>query len=185
MSGEPKIGTGGEPSWVIRPEPAWYAVHTRSRLERKALDELAGKGFEVFLPQVWGWSRRRDRRKRIRKALFPGYLFVHTPLLPGVRLAIIQAKAVVRILETKHRPVPVPDRVIDSVRLLVEGAPDASHHPLVTEGRLVQVVEGPLAGAVGRVVKVKRTKLVVNVELLGRAVAATIDDAAVAPYLGE
>ncbi|RME23317.1 MAG: UpxY family transcription antiterminator [Deltaproteobacteria bacterium] len=184
MAGEPKIG-GDEPAWIVRHEPAWYAVHTRSRHEQKAQQELSRKGFEVFLPQVWGWSRRRDRRKRIKKALFPGYLFVRTPLLPGVRLSIIQSKAVVRILEVRQRPVPVPERVVESVRLLVEGSSDAGPHPLVNEGKLVQVVEGPLAGAVGRVVRVRRRRLVVNVELLGRAVAATIDDAAVAPYLGE
>ncbi|RLB58909.1 MAG: transcriptional antiterminator [Deltaproteobacteria bacterium] len=179
--------TGGSASgWIERPEPAWYAVHTRSRHERRAREELQGVGLEVFLPEIWAWSRRRDRRRKYLKALFPGYLFVRTPLLAGSRLSILQARSVVGLVGVGYRPVPVPEQQVESVRLLVEGAPDAGPHPLVGRGSRVQVVDGPLAGVVGVVVEMPRggRKIVVEVDLLGRAVAATLGAAQVAPFLG-
>lgn len=177
---------GSTSGWIKRPEPAWYAVHTLSRHERKARAELTGLGLEVFLPEIWAWSRRRDRHQKYRKALFPGYLFVHTPLLAGSRLSILQARSVVGLVEVGYQPVPVPERQVESVRLLVEGAPDAGPHPLVGRGGKVQVIDGPLAGVVGVVLDSARggRKIVVEVDLLGRAVAATLDKAQVAPYLG-
>jgi transcription antitermination factor NusG len=45
-------------------------------------------------------------------------------------------------------------------------------------------MEGPLRGVVGTVEATKKRKIVVSVELVGRAVSATLDTDAVVPYLG-
>lgn len=161
----------------------WYAVHTRSRHERKVKSELLRQSFETYLPEYKAWSRRKDRRKQILKPLFPGYLFVKTSLTPEHRLAILQTASVVRIVGVKHHPRPVPDREVESVRILLEGAGDAGPCEVVERGQLVQVMEGPLAGVVGVVDQAKKKRIVVTVELVGRAVAATLDTDSVVPYL--
>ncbi len=49
---------------------------------------------------------------------------------------------------------------------------------------MVEVVRGPLKGAVGRLVrKGKHTRLVLSVELIGRAVSAEVDASAVRAVL--
>ena len=58
----------------------WYALHTRSRFEKKVYDSLCGKSLEAFLPRVEVMSRRKDRRKRIMVPIIPGYVFVRTDL---------------------------------------------------------------------------------------------------------
>jgi transcriptional antiterminator NusG len=165
------------------PPPAWYAVHTRSRHERLVLEQLLGAGYRVYLPEYWGWSRRRDRRKRIKKPLFPGYLFVHTSMTPELRLGIIKARSVVRVVGAGNRPQPVPDREIESIRRLLDVSSDAAPHPYLTFGKKVMVQDGPLAGVVGVVTGEKKKKIVVQVEILGRAVAARLDACQLAPWL--
>ncbi len=166
------------------PDGSWYAVHTRSRHERKVAAELSRRGFEIFLPEYQSWSRRRDRRQRITRILFPGYLFVHTELTPALRLEIIQAASVVAIVGAAKRPVPIPDEEVESIRRLLGASSDAEPRPGLARGQLVQVLEGPLMGVIGRVEQAERgRRIVVSVELLGRSVAANLETEALAPYL--
>ncbi|HUU01884.1 MAG TPA: UpxY family transcription antiterminator [Myxococcota bacterium] len=169
---------------MSRPEePAWYAVHTRSRHERKVLAELARQSFEAFLPEYRTWSRRKDRRKQILKPLFPGYLFVRSGMSPALRLAILQTASVVRLVGIGYEPVPVPDREVESIKILLQGAGDARPAEPLKIGQRVQVMEGPLSGVIGVVEQSARRRIVVSVDLLGRAVAASLETEAVVPYL--
>ncbi len=87
----------------------WYCIHTRSRHEEVVFLRLEDERMHAFLPKLEVWSRRKDRRKKIQKALFPGYLFVHEILDPFHRLEILKTPGVVRILGNEKGPVPVPD----------------------------------------------------------------------------
>lgn len=166
-------------------EPRWYAVHTRSHHERTALKELQAQNFEAYLPEYRTMSRRKDRKKEIKRPLFPGYIFVRTPLSGGRRIAVLQTRGVVRIIGSGHQPVPVPDHELESVRLLLSNSEDAGPCPVTGKGQLVQVMEGPLRGVVGVVEAAKKRKIIVSVELVGRAVSATLDTDAVVPYLDD
>lgn len=166
------------------PHTRWYAVHTRAHHERRVRDELAGRGHEVFFPEYSSWSRRRDRRQRVLRPLFSGYLFVRARLDPVLHLEIRKTRSVVRVLGRDRQPLPVPDHQVESIRLLLGRAPDTGPQPVLRRGQLVQVMEGPLAGVVGVVERSEgRARIVVNVDLLGRSVTATLETEALAPYL--
>lgn len=166
------------------PDQAWYAVHTRSRHERKVATELSRRGFEIFLPEYQSWSRRRDRRQRISRILFPGYLFVHTELTPARRLEVIQAPSVVAIVGAARQPVPIPDEQVESIHRLLGASRDTEPRSGLARGQRVQVMEGPLRGVIGCVEQAERgRRIVVSVELLGRSVAASLETEAVSPYL--
>jgi len=166
-------------------EPRWYAVHTRSHHERTVRKELGAQNFEVYLPEYRTMSKRKDRKKEIRRPLFPGYIFVNTKLSGGKRIAVLQTKGVVRIIGTGYKPIPVPDHELESVRILLSNSEDAGPCPVAEKGQLVQVMEGPLCGVIGVVEATKKNKIIVSVELVGRAVSATLDTDAVVPYLDE
>lgn len=166
------------------PRTRWYAVHTRAHHERRVRDELIERGQEVFFPEFASWSRRRDRRQRVLRPLFPGYLFVRARLDAALHLEIRKTRSVVRVLGRGRQPLPVPDHQVESIRLLLGRSPDAGPQPVLRQGQLVQVMEGPLAGVVGVVERAEgRARIVVNVDLLGRSVAATLETEALAPYL--
>jgi len=59
------------------PSPAWHALWTRSHCEQLVHDQLAAKGFDLFLPMIDRWSRRGGLRHLIRIPMFPGYVFLH------------------------------------------------------------------------------------------------------------
>ena len=115
MEGKNSEGMG---SRQTSPFPSWYAVYTISRHEAKVEKVLEQKGMEVFLPRVIT-RRRRDRTPLIKLPLFPGYLFVHTPLDTYDYLKILKAPGVVRIL-VNGKPTPVPEETVGSIRAIVE-----------------------------------------------------------------
>jgi len=161
----------------------WYCVHTRSRHEEVVFQRLEEKKIHSFLPRLEVWSRRKDRRKKIQKALFPGYLFVHEILDPFHRLEILKTAGVVRILGNEYGPSPVPDSQIDSIKTILDGKSAVTLVPYLREGQRVRVVYGPLKGCEGFLMKIKegQEKLIISVDILQRSVSAEIDGPSVEP----
>ena len=159
----------------------WYAIHTRSRHERRVLDDLGRHGIEAFLPTIPRWSRWKDRRKKIDWPLFPGYCFARfdfTAVLP-----ILKCSGVASIVSVDGKPAPISSEEIDSIRALVNSDLKYDPCPLVKEGQLVEVRSGPLKGVVGRLVrKGAHARLMLSVDLIGQAVSVEVDAADVRAY---
>ncbi len=143
-------------------------------------DQLIGKSIEAFLPTVARWSRWRDRRKRIDWPLFPSYCFVrwpHTSLLP-----VLSCPGVLQVVSFGAKPAPVPDYEIDAIRRLLATTLRYDPCPFVAEGTMVRVERGPLAGACGRLLQKGRDfRLLLAVEMLGRALSVHVDACDVEP----
>ena len=163
--------------------PLWYCLHTRSRHETMVYERLGKKGFQTFLPKLEVWSRRKDRRKKIQKALFPGYLFVNELLNPFRTLEILKTPGVVKILSNEEGPAPVPETQIESIKKILNGRSAVYPFPYLKEGQMVRVVDGPLKGCQGFLLKIKeeKEKLVISVDLLQRSVSVEIEGASVEP----
>jgi len=150
-------------------ERLWYVLHTKSRHENVVNDGLLKKSIDVFLPKVTVRSKRRDRKAMIRVPLFPGYVFVKTDLHPQHHLEIVKTAGAVRLIGSKHGPVPVSEETIDSLRIMV-----ASDHSITTgyhlqKGDRVMVVYGPFTGVIGTFVRYRgKERVIVNVEALGQ-----------------
>jgi transcriptional antiterminator NusG len=163
---------------------SWYVIHTCSRHEAKVESALRRKNLETFLPRITVPSRRRDRKVLLNVPLFPGYLFVYTGLDIRAYYQIITASGVVRLLGHNGTPSPVPQEKIDSIKIIV--ASERIYYPwtYLERGRQVRVVEGPLTGTIGVILKKKEKKrrLVVAMELFQRSVAVELDDESVEPW---
>ena len=161
--------------------PSWFAVWTRSRAEKAVHAELARRGFDVFLPTVPRWSRWKDRRKRIDWPLFPGYCFARFDAADSLR--VLTCNGVATIVSFNGEIAPIPDGEIEAVRRLVESDLQYDPCPLISEGSRVEVIYGPLKGVTGLLVKKDRhARLVLSVDIIGRAVATSVDAADVRPY---
>lgn len=161
----------------------WYAIYTRCHHERATNKILTDSGINTFLPEILVPSKRRDRKKLIKRPLFPNYLFVQLNNLRENWLRIYRTYGVVRICGN-GRPTPIPDEDINSIKIFVESDRNIYPLPFLVVGSKVRVVSGPLAGAIGVLTKEdhKKRKLVVSIELMGQSVAVTLADDEVRPY---
>lgn len=160
--------------------PRWYAAQTCSRHEKKAAEHLAQRGIETFLPLYVTQRRWADRRARVELPLFPGYLFVHIPLVE--RLKVLQLPGVVRLVSTRGRAVPLPASEVEALRQGLNAGGRAEPHPFLKVGRRIRVVSGPFTGISGVLMRKKDSlRVVVSLEIIMRSVAVEVDACDIEP----
>ena len=162
-------------------DPHWYALWTRSRHEAVVRQELERIQVEAFLPTITKWSRWNDRKKKIDWPLFPGYCFARFDI--DSRLTVLNRTGVVNIVSFNAEAAPIPDVEIDSLRQLIETDLQYDPCPMIKEEMMMEVVNGPLQGVIGRLVrKGPHARLVLSVELINQGVSVEVDAADVKPY---
>ena len=116
-----------------------------------------------------------------RLAAVSGYCFARFEAQN--RLPILKCAGVVSIVAFDGgEPAPIPDREIESIRLLLGSSLAFDPCPLIKEGSVVEVAHGPLKGVSGRLVrKNDKARLVLSVDLIGQAVSVEVDAADVRP----
>jgi len=157
----------------------WYAVHTKSRHEYKALTGLTQKNLKAFLPEMEVWSKRKDRKKKISVPLFPGYLFVEASLDNEIKLAILKTSGVVRILGTKENaePLPVPEAKIMAIQRITDEKVEMFSMQYPKTGEPVRIMDGPFAGIEGTVIKsdLEKELFVISIDMMQRSVAIKVE----------
>ena len=124
--------------------PAWYALVTRSRHEKRVSARLGQKGIAHYLPLRITVRQWCDRRRRIEEPLFRCYLFVHIALKN--RFDVLQTDGAVRLVEFNGTPARVRDYEIEAIRKYLKQDPDPEIVPYIAEGTPVTIMRGPFAG---------------------------------------
>ena len=163
----------------------WYALYVRSRHEKVVESGLRGKGYVAFSPFYRTKRKRVDRITEIDVPLFPGYVFCHFD--SNKRLPILTTPGIVGVVGPGHRPEPVEDNEIASIRTIALSGRPVQPWPFLKSGQRVRLQAGPLMGAEGIFLRVKdEYHLVVAITLLQRAVSVVVEKDSVAPlFLGE
>src|SRR5207245_10826891 len=160
--------------------PGWHVLWTHSHCEQLVHDQLAPKGFKLFLPTIDAWSRRFGIRRLSRAPLFGGYLFLHHAMGKGSYVEVRKARGLGRVLgERWDRLDVVPDHSIEAIqRVLRTRVPILPYaYAYLREGQRVRITRGPLADVEGILVRSKPNKglLVMSVDLLQRSYAVQVD----------
>ena len=159
-----------------RPDAVWTAAHTKARCEKVVARYCDSHSIAHYLPLQRRAKRYQRRTVETWIPMFPGYIFVqlapemHTILLQSHRIAAIlpiNATAEERLIE-ELRQIQRLEAAAREVELVVQ--------PEIIEGKAVTVTAGPLRGVTGVVQRrLKLTRVVVNVDILGQSVAAELD----------
>lgn len=156
----------------------WHVLHVKSRQEMVLADLLSGMRKDVFLPVLPRVTYHGRRKARADSPLFPGYLF-----LWGTLDDAYEADRTGRVAQLI--PVFDQDRLeweLENVhRALGAGVPlDPS--PALKESVRVLVRAGPFKGLEGVVsAKGREDRLLLQVDMLGQAVALEIDGSLLVP----
>jgi transcription antitermination factor NusG len=168
---------------AIMDEPtteAWYALHVRSQHEKMVFAQLDAKRHEAFLPMYSVRHRWSDRWKTVSMPLFPGYVFCRFDVTR--RSSIMITSGVIDLVRSGAEPAPIENSEIETVRAVVASKLAAEPYGSLVKGQSVKLVSGPLTGATGTLVEIRKNfRFVVSVQLLNRSVSVDIDQDWVAP----
>ena len=152
----------------------WYVVHTKPRCEKKAAKTCLDREIRHYLPlrQSRGKPSKGQRRYSFDVPLLPGYLFACCNATE--RLELLRSGYLVRTIEVIDQALLLAE--LHQIYLASAGPNDLSLYPQLKRGRNIRVIRGPLRGISGKISSRKETfRLVLNVSILGTAVAAEVD----------
>ena len=141
----------------------WLVCHTKPRCEKKFAALMAAEKFEHYLPLVTSVRKYAAQTKRFTKPLFPGYVFAKVPeaLKPRIYQQDLLARAITVEDESGFL------HQLEDVKTIVASGFELSVMPLLTKGRRVKIVGGPLHGVEGYIDDpVKPQGIVVSIDVL-------------------
>ncbi len=145
----------------------WFAVRMKSRGEKSSAANITVRGIKCFLPTYESKRRGTDCVKVIEEPLFSGYVFCPVP--ESRFLPVIRSPGVLQVVGAVER------HEMAAMWRLVEGG-SAIPWPCLKYGQRVKIREGAWDGLV-RISQSGggRDRVVVNTEILQRAVSAEVD----------
>ena len=147
-------------------EEKWYAVYTKPRAEKQVNTRLLDEGVETFLPLQKTYRKWSDRKKLVEKPLLPSYLFVRTKAKNFHHVYRVQG--IVKFVSFEGKPVAIPKRQIDNLRLLVDSDAEIEvSTENFAKGDNVEVISGALVGLTGELIKIgNRNRVVIRIDKL-------------------
>lgn len=143
----------------------WYAAYTCPNHEKKVAEQLDRRSIEQLLPLYHAMRQWKDRKVRLARPLFPGYVFVR--IASQQQLRVLEVPGVARLVGFGNQPARLPDEDIRSIQCCMTGEARVEPYPYTSVGRRVRVKSGPLCGLTGVVVRLKnRTRLVLSIDLI-------------------
>lgn len=169
----------------------WYVIHTQSGFEGKlksAIENLVKeKGMEQFfgeiiVPEVEIEEKKGDKKKKVKKNLYPGYIFIQMDYSDDAWL-LVKSVAFTRkpafVGERKrfnkdegNKPTPISIAEVDKIRKMIENGEIKTVSRISFEkGEMILIKEGAFAGfkAVIDDVKEGKEKIDVLVNIFGRS----------------
>ena len=130
---------------------SWYVMYTTSRAEKKVAHRLRERGVEVYLPMVEELRQWSDRKKKVQKALFNGYIFVKTT--KDKLWESLQVPGAVKFVNFSGEHATVRDEEIETIKRIVEtGVSVETDSSEIDKGEIVSILGGPLQGMQGECV---------------------------------
>jgi len=161
---------------------SWYAVHTRSKCEKKVAVQLREKQINCFLPAVKEVRHWSDRRKIIDQPLFPGYVFVRIPGENEARISVLRTNGVAGFVGIQGQAIPIPDSEIENVQLLLSSRVPFEPYPFLRVGQRVRIRGGCLDGVEGILIATNSDRsVVISINLIQRSLSVLVSGFDVEP----
>jgi len=156
----------------------WWVVHLRSRQEKLASREAHLRNIPFFLPLYERVIRGPGRRRTSYLPLFAGYFFFRGGL--EIRAEMLKTNLCVRVLDVPDQRALESD-LLQIRKLQLAGLP-LLPHPELKIGDVIRILEGPFRGISGIILnRRKRSRLVVAVRFIHRAVSVELPEESVEP----
>ncbi len=158
----------------------WYALRVKPQHERTVSYALQKKGFERYVPLYKALRRWADSLKELDLPIFPGYIFCR--IAPNEAPEILATPAVYQFVARGAVPAPIEEHELHVIQRIESAGLPVGPWPYLKEGQQVRISRGPLTGVIGLLASsTKSWHVVVNVQLLQRGVAVTVDRSDLAP----
>lgn len=158
----------------------WYIINAVVGFENKAAElikkEADKKNIshlieEIIVPVEVVTEVRKGKKVDVNKKILPGYILIKMDLTDEVWNMVKNIKFVAKFLGASHKPMPVPQREIDTVINKIKEVKEVKKIEDIFEiGEIVMIMEGAFESFSAAIEDVDREKktLKVSVSIFGR-----------------
>lgn len=133
----------------------WVIVQLKPNMLKKAETNLLRQSFEYYAPQKEYTIRTGNLFKRVKKLLFPGYIFVKININNHELINLRNTLGVSKVLKSSiGKAATLPESFIESLKKIGETNFNIFQKKHFKQGRLVRCIDGPFTGLVGRIYKI-------------------------------
>ena len=130
------------------------------------------QAIECYLPLRTELKVYQRRKVQVEKPVFPGYFFMTCD--EKGRVDLLKTNNIVRTLKPPNEETFLFE--LDQIRRALAADPTLGSCQAIERGRRVRITGGPFMGVEGMVENMRgRTKVCLNIEMIGRAVAVEVD----------
>jgi len=154
--------------------PKWFAIYTNPRAEKLVHTRLIEEGVESFLPLQKTFRKWSDRKKLIMKPLLSSYVFVKVVSKEFPK--VYRTNGVVKFVSFEGKPVAIPQKQIDNLRLLVNSDAEIEVTTQKFEqGDQIEVISGSMVGLTGELIRIGgKKRVIVRIDKLDQNILLTI-----------
>ncbi|MCT4587365.1 MAG: UpxY family transcription antiterminator [Carboxylicivirga sp.] len=158
-------------------DKSWYALYTKSRAEKKVLEQFTKMGIEAYLPLKKTLRQWSDRKKWVESPIISSYIFIKIPLADYRR--VFDVVGIVAYVSYKGKACIIPESDIMAMKRTIENQLDFSVEAgKIEKGQEITVTSGPLEGIKGEVMEVKGSKkIILRISQIGYTLVVNLDDA--------
>jgi len=139
----------------------WYAAFVKTGEEERVKARLEYRfkdGLRFLFPKRRLRERKNGQWNDVLRPLFPGYILINGPLGVEEYYKFKKVPGFWRLLSGEGGLVSIPQREIEFIDRLMENGEVIGPSSLYREGGRVRVIDGPLTGMEGRIVKIDNRK---------------------------
>jgi len=152
----------------------WFAVTVRPQHEKAVAAQLTAKGLEGYVPVYRARRHWSDRLQTVELPLFSRYVFAR--FQPDERVSVVTIPSVTSIVSICGKPCAIDEGEIEAIRRMLASGMPVAPWPFLKIGQRVRISGGSMDNLEGILVREKTCyRVVVNVQLLNRAVSVEID----------
>ena len=177
MKPPPSLADPRPPPLLERGEgERWMPAYCKPRTEKVVADYCARHGIPCYLPLLRQQRRYQRRTVEVFLPMFRGYVFAR--LGQENRPLFLECHRIVHLVEVDDAQAGALVAELRDLRRLelAQETVELEVMPEIRPGTVVTIADGPLRGTAGIVETRKgKTRVIVNIELLGRSVVAEMD----------
>jgi transcription antitermination factor NusG len=155
---------------------AWYALYTKSRMEKKVAERLLFQGIECYCPLIKKKKQWSDRKKWVEEPVFRSYVFVNIDQTKQNTL-VRQTFGVVNFVYWLHKPAIIQDEEIHLIKsFLSEHSEVEASSKSIKVGDFITLDSGAMMGQTAEVIAFKnKNEVRLLIKSLGFELVAKIN----------
>ena len=133
-------------SKMLNVEEKWFLLKTKTRQEKRAMENLQRQYAECYCPEVFVEKIIRGKKSQVIEILFPGYLFVNFRNPASSTQAVKNTRGVQSFVSFGGTPARVPCALIQKLKEKTKLAENLLISNLPRRGDKLKVINGPFNG---------------------------------------